>query len=105
MFWLLPSKIVTVKKKKKHSKEKKYFVKFKDSLCNKFKFIQKSAKGKGFALCSVCESDFRVVEKMISIDTGTPQIITYMWITYAAQQERKLTDVDASSVTTNLDQK
>ena len=80
-------------------------MKFKDYWCNKFKFIQKSAKGEGFALCSVCESDFRVVEKMISIDIGTPQIITYTWITYAAQQERKLSDLDASSVTTNLDQK
>ena len=68
-YLLLTSKIVT-KKKTKHSKEKKYFVKFNDSLCNKFKFIQKAAKGEGSVLY--------MEEKMISIDT--PQSIRYMWM-------------------------
>ena len=57
-------------KKPKHSKEKKYFVKFNDSWCNKFKFIQKAAKGEGSVLY--------MEEKMISIDT--PQSIGYMWM-------------------------
>ena len=53
----LPIKIGTVKKKKsKLSKEKKYCVKFKDSWCSKFKFILKSQKGEGFALCIECGS-------------------------------------------------
>ena len=32
-----------------------------DSWCNRFKFIQKSVKGEGFALCTMCGSDFSVV--------------------------------------------
>ena len=40
------------------SKKKRYCVKFKASWCNKFKFIQKSWTREGFALCTVCGSDF-----------------------------------------------
>ena len=36
-------------------------MKFNDSWCNKFKFIQKAAKGEGFAWCTLCGSDFSVV--------------------------------------------
>ena len=42
------------------SNNKKYCVKFNDSWCNKFKFIQKSRKGEGFALRAVCGSDFGI---------------------------------------------
>ena len=65
--------------KTKNLKKKKYFVKFNDSPCNKFKFIQKSAKGEGFTLCTVCGSNFSVVY----VD--------------AVQQKKKLTDLGASS--------
>ena len=53
IFGLLPSKI--------EKKKKKYFVKFNGSWCNKLNFIQKSAKGEGFTLCTVWGSDFSVV--------------------------------------------
>ena len=42
------------------SKKKKYCVKFIDSWCNKFKFIQKSRKGEGVNSCSVSGSNFSV---------------------------------------------
>ena len=42
------------------SENKKYCVEFNNSWCNKFKFIQKSQKGEGFALCTVRESDFSI---------------------------------------------
>ena len=57
IFRLLPSKTGTVKKIKTF-KEKNYCVKFNNSWCNKFKFIQKSRKGEDFALCTACGSDF-----------------------------------------------
>ena len=42
------------------SKKKKYCGKFNYSWCSKFKFIQKSWKGEGFALCTVCGNNFSV---------------------------------------------
>ena len=39
----------------------KYSVKLNDSWCNKFKFIQKSRMGEGFALITVCGPDFSIV--------------------------------------------
>ena len=55
-FYNYQLKSVPRKKKSKLSKEKKYCVKFKDSWCSKFKFILKSQKGEGFALCIECGS-------------------------------------------------
>ena len=71
IFLLLPSKIGTVKKIKilqkrvdnsepAPSKKRKYCVKLNHLWCNKSKFIQKSQKGEGFVLCTVCGSDFSV---------------------------------------------
>ena len=80
-------------------------MKYNDSWCNKFKFIQKSTKSEGFALCTVCGSDFSVVqggENDINRYKGTSKHKIYV---DAAQQERKLTDLGKSSVTTDLDQK
>ena len=48
------------------SKKKKYSVKFNDFWCNKSKFIQKSGKDKGFALCTVCGNDFSVAHGEVS---------------------------------------
>ena len=42
------------------SKNKKYCLKFNDSWRNKFKFIQKSRKGEGFALCAMCGCAFSI---------------------------------------------
>ena len=90
IFWLLTSKIAT-EKKPKHSKKKKYFVKFNDSWCNKFKFIQKAAKGKGFAWCTLCGSDFSVVHGGENdINRYTSKHTVYV---DAAQQKGKLTDL------------
>ena len=80
-------------------------MKFNDSWCNKFKFIQKSTKSEGFALRTVCGSDFSVVqggENDINRYKDTSKHKVYV---DTAKQERKLTDLGESSVTTNLDQK
>ena len=76
-------------------------MKFNDSWCNKFKFIQKATKGEGFAWCTLCESNFSVVhggENDINRYTSKHKVYVD-----AAQQEMKLTDLGASSATTNLD--
>ena len=79
-------------------------MKFKDSWCNKFKFIQKSAKGESFALCIVHGGETVVHggENDINRYKDTSRHKVYV---DAAQQERKLTNLGASSVTTTLDQK
>ena len=88
------------------SESKKYCVKFKNSWCNKFKFIQKSRKGEGFAsLCTVCESDFSIAhggENDINRHKDTSKHKEYV---DAAQQQRKLTNFGGSSATANLNQK
>ena len=76
-------------------------MKFNDSSCNKFKLIQKAAKDEGFAWCTLCGSDFSVVHGGEN-DINRSKHKVYV---DAAQQERKLTDLGASSATTNLDQK
>ena len=83
--------------KTKNLKKKKYFVKFNDSPCNKCKFIQKSAKGEGFTLCTVCGSNFSVVhggENNINRYKDTSKHKVYV---DAVQQKKKLTDLGASS--------
>ena len=78
-------------------------MKFNDSWCNKLKFIQKAAKGEGFAWCTLCGSDFSVVHgRENDINRYPSKHKVYM---DAAQQERNLTNLGASSVTTNLGQK
>ena len=80
IFRLLPSKIGMVDNSEPAlSKKKKYCVKFKDTCCNKLKLHQKSRNGEGFALCTVCGSDFSL-EKMISIDTRSPESTRDMWM-------------------------
>ena len=66
-------------------------MKFNDSWCNKFKFIQKAAKGKGFAWCTLCGSDFSVVHGGENdINRYTSKHTVYV---DAAQQKGKLTDL------------
>ena len=78
-------------------------MKLNDSWCNKFKFIQKAAKGEGFARCILYGSNFSVVHGGESdINRYTSKHKVYV---DAAQQERKLIDLGASSATRNLDQK
>ena len=78
-------------------------MKFNDSWCNKFKFIQKATKGEGFARCTLCGSDFSVVHRGENdINRYPSKHKVYM---DAAQQERNLTNLGASSATTNLGQK
>ena len=87
------------------SKKRIYCVKFNDSWCNKFKFIQKSRKGEGFALCTVCGSDFSIAhggENYINRHKNTSEHRGYV---NAAQQQRKLTDIGGSSAAANLNQK
>ena len=87
------------------SKKKKYCVKFIDSWCNKFKFIQQSRKGEGVALCTVCGSNFSVVHgggNHINRHKDTSKHKGYV---NAAQRQRKLADIGASSATANLEQK
>ena len=69
-------------------------MKLNDSWCNKFKFIQKAAKGEGFARCILCGSNFSVVHGGESdINRYTSKHKVYV---DAAQQERKLTDLRVS---------
>ena len=78
-------------------------MKFNDSWCNKFKFIQKAAKSEGFASCTLCGSDFSVLyggENGINRDTSKHTVYVD-----AAQQERKLTDLGSSSATKSFNQK
>ena len=87
------------------SKNKKNCAKFNDSWCKRFKFFQKSLKGEGFALCTVCGGDFSIAhrgENDINRDKDTSKDKGYV---NAAQQQRKLTNFEASSATANLNQK
>ena len=80
-------------------------MKFNDSLCNKFKFVQKSRKDEGFALCTLCGSDFSVPhggQNDVSRNNNTSKHKGYV---DTVQQQWKLTDFDASWATANLDQK
>ena len=79
--------------------------KFNDLWCNKFKSIQKSWRGEGFTLCTVCGSNFSVVlggENDINRHKDTSKYKGYV---DAAEWQRKLTNFDASSATANVDQK
>ena len=80
-------------------------MKFNDSWCNKFKFIQKSRKGEGFALCTVCGNDFSIAHGGGNDikNTRTPQGIRDIYV----QRQRKLNGFGASSTTRpkNLNQK
>ena len=78
-------------------------MKFNDSWCNKFKFIKKAAKGEGPAWCTLCGSDFSVVHG--GENDSNRYTSKHKVYVDAAQQERKLTNLGASSATTNLDQK
>ena len=53
-----------------------------------------------YVLCVEVISVLDMEEKMISVDTRTPQSIKDMWILH---NNKKLPDFDASSVTANLD--
>ena len=78
-------------------------VKFNVQWCNKFKLIQKSRKGKGFALCPVCGNDFSVAhggEHDINRHKDTSKHNRYV---DAAQKQRKLTDFGTNSATANFD--
>ena len=55
-----------------------------------------------YVLCVEAISVLHMEEKMISIDTRTPQSVRDMWI---LRNDKKLTDFGASSATANLDQK
>ena len=80
------------------SKKKRYCVKFNDLLRN-----IGQVKVLLYVLCVEAISVLHMEEKMISIDTRTPQSIRDMLI--LRNNKNKLTDVGASSVTSNLDQK
>ena len=114
VFQLLTSKIGTMKKNQNIGKKtadnshptsskNKYCLKFIDSWCNKFKFIKESRKGEGFALCTVCGSNFSVAyggENGINRHKDTSKHKGHV---DASQRQRKLTD--ASSATASFDQK
>ena len=77
-------------------------MKFKYLRCNKFKFIQKSQKGGGFALCTMYGSDFTVEhgeENNSNRRKGNSKHKRYV---DAAQQQRKLTNFGASPATERL---
>ena len=78
-------------------------MKFNDLWCNKFKFIQKSQKGEGFVLYTVCGRDFSVAhggENDINRYKDTSKHKGYV---DAAQRQRKLIDFGTSLATANLD--
>ena len=79
------------------SKKKRDCVKFNDSLRN-----LGQVKVLFYVLCLEAISVLHMEEKMISIDTRTPQSVRDMWI---LRNDKKLTDFGASSATANLDQK
>ena len=79
------------------SKKKRYCVKFNDSLRN-----LGQVKVLLYVLCIEAISVLHMEEKMISIDTKTPQCIRGMWILH---NDKILTDFGASSATARLDQK
>ena len=86
-------------------KKKKYFVKFNDAWCSKYKFIRKSRKGEHFALCTIFGSDFSIGrggQNDISKHNATE---THKKYVEAETKQRKLIDFTASSATANLDQK
>ena len=82
------------------SQNNKCLVKFYHLWCKKFKFIQKSWKGEGFVLWTVCGSD-------LSTEYGGKNDINrlgrrnypfkHMEYVYAVQRQRKLTNFVASS--------
>ena len=57
------------------SKNKKYYVKFNDSWCNKFNSLRNPGKVKvlRYVLCVEAISVLNMEEKMISIDIRSPQ--------------------------------
>ena len=68
--------------------------------CNKFKFIQKSWKGEGFVLCTVCGSDFSIAyggQNDINRLDRHKDPLNHMGYVDAAQWQRKLTAFVASS--------
>ena len=79
------------------SKKKRYCVKFNESLRN-----LRQVKVLLYVLCVEVISVLHMEEKMISIDTSTPQSIRDMWI---LRNDKKLTDFGAISATANLNQK
>ena len=87
------------------SKKNKYFVKFNNSCCNKFKFIQKSRNGEGFALHAVFGGDFNVAHGGENDINRQKDTLKHEGYVDAAQGQRKLTNFGASSATANLDQK
>ena len=110
IFPLLPSKIGAVEKKQNiakkladnsetaSSKKNKYCVKFSDSCCYKFKFIQKPRKGE-VLLYVLCRSDFSVAHG------GENDINRHKYTSkhkgYVHPAQRKLTNSGASSATAN----
>ena len=89
---LLPSKTNTVKKSKHREKmaensepapsqKNKYCVKFNDLWCNNFKSSRNAVQVKVllYVLCVEAISVLYMDEKMISIDTRTPQRDIWMW--------------------------
>ena len=77
-------------------------MKSKNLWCNKFKFLQKSRKSEGFALCAVCGRDFCIEhggENDINKYKDTSKHKGYV---DAAQQQRKLVNFGASSATADL---
>ena len=86
------------------SKNKKYCIKFNGLWCNKFKFIQKSLRCEGFALCTVYGNASSIAhggENDINRHEDTTKHKGYV---DAAQRQRKLTNFGASIATTNLNQ-
>ena len=86
----------------KKIKEKNCFVKFRDSLCNKSKFIQKSQKGEGFAICTVCWRDFSVEHGGENNNNRHKDTSKHKRYVDAAQQQRKLTNFGAIPATERL---
>ena len=82
------------------SQNKKYCVKFYHLWCKKFKFIQKSWKGEGFVLRTVCGSDFSMAyggKNDINRLGRRKYPFKHMGYVDAVQRQRKLTDFVASS--------
>ena len=69
-------------------------------LCEIQRFVVES-----FALCTVCGSDFSVAHGEENDISRHKDISKHEKYVDAAQRQRKLTDLSASSVTVNLDQK
>ena len=77
------------------SQNKEYCVKFYHLWCKKFKFIQKSWRGEGFVLRTVCGSDFSMAyggKNDINRLGRRKYPFKHMGYVYAVQRQRKLTD-------------